>query len=69
MKISNTEIGMSEAYSQTITDEDIKMYAVVSGDINPVHMSDEYAKQSRFKNRIAHGLLSAGFFFHIFLVS
>ena len=62
MKISNIEIGMTETYSQTISDADIKMYAGVSGDINPVHMSDEYAKQSRFKNRIAHGLLSAGFF-------
>ena len=73
MKISNIELGMSETYSQTITGEDIKMYAGVSGDINPVHMSDEYAKQSRFKNRIAHGLLSAGFFsiffFAFFLVS
>ncbi len=66
MKISNIEIGMTESYSQTITDEDIKMYAGVSGDINPVHMSDEYAKQSRFKNRIAHGLLSAGFFSALF---
>ena len=66
MKISNIEIGMTESYSQTITDEDIKMYAVVSGDTNPVHMSDEYAKQSRFKNRIAHGLLSAGFFSALF---
>ena len=66
MKISNIEIGMTESYSQTITDADIKMYAGVSGDINPVHMSDEYAKQSRFKDRIAHGLLSAGFFSALF---
>mgnify|MGYP001196383858 CR=1 FL=1 len=63
MKISNIEIGMTESYSQTITDADIKMYAGVSVDINPVHISDEYAKQSRFKNRIAHGLLSAGFLY------
>ena len=62
MKISNIEIGMSETYSQTIKDADIKMYTGISGDINPVHMNDEYAKKSRFKNRIAHGLLSAGFF-------
>jgi 3-hydroxybutyryl-CoA dehydratase len=66
MKISNIEIGMTESYSQTITDADIKMYAGISGDNNPIHMSDEYAKKSRFKNRIAHGLLSAGFFSALF---
>ena len=37
-----------------------------SGDNNPVHMSNEYAKKSRFKKRIAHGLLSAGFFSALF---
>lgn len=63
MKISNIEIGMTENYSQTISDSDIKMYAGISGDNNPVHMSEEYAKQSRFKKRIAHGLLSAGFLY------
>ena len=68
MKISNIEIGMSETYSQTITDADIKMYAGISGDINPVHMNDEYAKKSRFKNRIAHGLLSAGFFKRLWML-
>ena len=62
MKISNIEVGMTESYSQTISDSDIEMYAGISGDNNPVHMSKEYAKQSRFKIRIAHGLLSAGFF-------
>jgi len=66
MKISNIEIGMTESYSQTISDSDIKMYAGISGDNNPVHMSNEYAKKSRFKKRIAHGLLSAGFFSALF---
>ena len=47
MKISNIEIGMSETYSQTIKDADIKMYTGISGDINPVHMNDEYAKKIR----------------------
>ena len=63
MKISNIEVGMTESYSQTISDSDIEMYAGISGDNNPVHMSKEYAKQSRFKKRIAHGLLSAGYLY------
>lgn len=65
-KIDLLEVGMSASYSQTITDADIKSFAGVSGDNNPVHMSDEFAKESRFGRRIAHGLLSASFFSAIF---
>lgn len=66
VKIENIEVGMSSTYSQTVTDADIKAFAGVSGDHNPVHMSDEYANESRFGKRIAHGLLSASFFSALF---
>lgn len=58
--------GMSVTYTQTITDADIKAFAGLSGDHNPVHVSEEYAASSRFKKRIAHGLMSAGFFSALF---
>lgn len=58
--------GMKVSYSQTITDADIKAFAGISGDHNPVHVSDTYAEQSRFGRRIAHGLMSAGFFSALF---
>lgn len=58
--------GMAVSYSQTITDADIKAYAGLSGDHNPVHVSSEYAASSRFGKRIAHGLMSAGFFSALF---
>jgi len=45
MKISNVEIGISETYLQTITDADIEMYAGIFGDINLVHLNNEYAKK------------------------
>lgn len=64
--IESIEEGMSASYSQTITDSDIKSYAGISGDHNPVHVNKEYAENSRFKKRIAHGLMSAGFFSAIF---
>lgn len=64
--IENLEIGMFATYSQTITDADIKAFAGISGDHNPVHVSEEYAQQSRFKKRIAHGLISASFFSQLF---
>lgn len=64
--IESIEAGMSASYSQTITDSDIKSFAGLSGDHNPVHVDREYAENSRFKKRIAHGLMSAGFFSAIF---
>ena len=60
--LAQIEVGMSVSYSQTITDADIKAFAGLSGDHNPVHVSETYANESRFGRRIAHGLMSAGFF-------
>ena len=57
---------MSESHSSTITDPDIKAFADISGDRNPVHLDESYAEGSRYKKRIAHGLLSASYFSAIF---
>lgn len=54
-------VGMSDSYTRTITEQDIEQFAQVSGDDNPVHMDAEFAATTRFKQRIAHGMLSAGF--------
>ena len=64
--IEEISIGMEVSYSQTVTDADVKNFAGISGDNNPVHMCDEYAEQSRFKKRIAHGLMSASYFSALF---
>jgi 3-hydroxybutyryl-CoA dehydratase len=45
--------------TKTITDEDIRAFAELSGDRNPVHLDDEYASGTRFGRRIAHGMLAA----------
>lgn len=66
LKIDEIEVGMQAAYSHTVTDADVKSFAGLSGDNNPVHMSDEYAANSRFGARIAHGLFAAGFFSALF---
>ncbi|AGQ91941.1 MaoC family dehydratase [Vibrio parahaemolyticus] len=60
------EIGMSVSYSQTVTDADVKQFAGISGDHNPVHVDDVFAESSRFKKRIAHGLISGSFFSALF---
>ena len=64
--IEDIKIGMEVSYSQTITDADVKDFAGISGDRNPVHMDEEYAEDSRFKKRIAHGLMSASYFSALF---
>ena len=56
------KIGDSAEYAKTITEADILLFAAVSGDDNPVHINQEYAEQSMFKSRIAHGMLTASFF-------
>jgi 3-hydroxybutyryl-CoA dehydratase len=65
-KLEEIKVGMSASYSQTITDADIKDFSGISGDKNPVHMDEIYAKESRFERRIAHGMLSASFFSALF---
>ncbi len=47
-------------FSKTITEADISMFVAVSGDTNPVHIDEEYARTTPFGQRIAHGLLTAG---------
>lgn len=64
--IDEISIGMSVSSSQTITDDDVKQFASLSGDNNPVHLDETYAENSRYKKRIAHGLLSASFFSALF---
>ncbi|GKX51180.1 MaoC family dehydratase [Budvicia aquatica] len=66
IKFEDIEVGMSISYSQTITDADVKTFAGLSGDHNPVHVDEEYAAASRFKKRIAHGLISGSFFSALF---
>lgn len=53
-------VGMEAIFSKTITEADIVNYAGTSGDFNPVHVNEEFARATRFHARIAHGLLIAG---------
>lgn len=64
--IHEIEVGMSASYSQTISEADVKQFAGFSGDRNPVHLDEIYAENSRFKKRIAHGMISSSFFSALF---
>ena len=58
--IEDIEMGMTRHLRKVVTDEDIEMFAQVSTDHNPVHMDDDYAQDTIFEGRIAHGMLTAG---------
>ncbi len=58
--IEDIEVGMRRHLRKEITDRDIEMFAEVSTDHNPVHLDDEYAHDTIFEGRIAHGMLTAG---------
>ncbi len=60
--IEQLKIGDSAQIVKTITQEDIELFAKATGDFNPVHLDQAYAEKTMFKGRIAHGLLSVGFF-------
>ncbi len=52
------EIGDSASYSRTLTEEEILLFASISGDVNPVHLDPEFAGKSVFKERVAHPMWS-----------
>jgi len=58
--IEDIEIGMTRHLRKVVTDRDIEMFAEVSTDHNPVHLDDDYANDTIFEGRIAHGMLTAG---------
>lgn len=60
MRMGELCIGQTASFSKTISEADVYLFAGVTGDMNPVHIDEIYAKSTRFKNRIVHGMLSAG---------
>ena len=57
--LEDLKVGMTGAYAKTITEADIILFAGISGDNNPMHLNEEFAKQTMFKTRIRHCMLAA----------
>ena len=57
--VEDLEIGMSRMLQRKIMQKDILIFSKISGDENPVHLDEEYAQQTIFGRRIAHGMLTA----------
>lgn len=61
LTMQEIRLGDSASFSKTITEADIVLFAGVSGDFNPAHVDQVAASAGMFGQRIAHGMLSAGF--------
>ena len=59
--IEQIKVGDAAEFSKTVTETDVYLYAGITGDLNPAHLNEAYAKGTFFKTRIAHGMLTAGF--------
>lgn len=54
------QVGDAAEFSKTVSESDVYLYAGITGDFNPAHVNEAYAKKTYFKTRIAHGMLAAG---------
>ena len=61
-KLDNLQIGQKVEFTEVISESMVEEFAKLSGDYNPHHMDESYAKRTRFKKRICHGMLLASLF-------
>ena len=58
--IDELSVGQTASFTKTVSESDVYLFAGITGDFNPAHVNEAYAKNTAFKTRIAHGMLSAG---------
>jgi 3-hydroxybutyryl-CoA dehydratase len=61
LTMAELKVGQSAQFAKTVSEADIYLFAGITGDMNPAHVNEQYASQTFFKSRIAHGMLAAGF--------
>lgn len=59
--LEDLTVGMSKEVAHTVTEQDVEDFARICGDYNPIHMDEEYAANTPFGGRIAHGALTASY--------
>jgi acyl dehydratase len=55
---AHVNVGDTARFSKTLTEADVAMFCAISGDFDPIHVDDEWARRTPFGRRIAHGILS-----------
>ncbi len=66
LSIDNIKLGDSAGFSRSFSSNDVELFAKLSGDLNPIHLDDIYAKNTIFGSRIVHGALTTSIFSSIF---
>lgn len=66
LKYEDIKVGDKASFSKTISESDVYLFAGITGDLNPIHINSEHAKQSIFKTRVAHGFLCASLISTVF---
>ena len=61
-EINNLHVGQKAEFLEIISESRVQEFAKLSGDFNPHHMDEEYAKKTKYEKRICHGMLLASFF-------
>lgn len=59
--IDNLSVGDRATFTKTVAESDVYLYSGITGDTNPAHIDETYARKTVFKTRIAHGMLVGGF--------
>ena len=59
--LEDLKVGQSAMFGKTVSEADIAAFAGVSGDTNPIHLHEGFARTSRFGQRIAHGMLGGSY--------
>lgn len=54
--------GQHASFTKTFTDDDVQRFVAITGDVNPLHVDDEFAARSQFGGRVLHGMLTASLF-------
>lgn len=57
--IEDIEIGMSASFEKTVSERDVTAFATLSGDTNPLHLDEEFARGTRAGQRVVHGMVTA----------
>lgn len=61
-RLSDITVGMTESFEVTVTKEMHEAFTKMSGDVNPMHMTEEYAKEHGYDHRLVYGMLTASFY-------
>ena len=62
LNLEDIQVGYTKKFNIKVTDSMVNQFAEISGDYNPLHMNEEYAKTTKFNQRVCHGMLLASFF-------